>query len=261
MNYTVFALKANCATTNFESAKFGILFDYRIQLHHALCLTIPDRKKDTVEGDLCLYVIDLLMFNNQGTTINSDGNYNLETELNTDCYSDYEYSSHSPQTYNSSWYVREVEANGPTTTTAPENASCSCKYWKEDLSRMHSAPVRCNNLPQSAASIVASYGVYQDSDLRNADEEDGFVHRTSVYRGVVVNATGGSSVVRTGEVVPSEGNSCSWCVTTQSEAPHSNTEPSCWTCCKPTVLLIILVVLVLIFMLVSGILIYFNCTF
>ncbi|KAK4872297.1 hypothetical protein RN001_016421 [Aquatica leii] len=214
-------------------------------------------KQATVQGSLNV-ITDI----SAGTIItNTNCIYKSEAELTTDSYYDCNYSSRSPQTYNNSWYVREPNSNGSATSNVPKDAVCSRKCWNNDMSTMHPTTMRCNNLPQSAANMVASYGVYQDTELRNADEEDGFVPRNSVYRGIVVNATGGSSVVRTAEVIPPEENSCSWCVAPQSDASNTDTEASCWTaCCKPTVLLLILVVLVVIFMLVSGILVYFNCT-
>ncbi|KAF5304286.1 hypothetical protein FQR65_LT07978 [Abscondita terminalis] len=178
------------------------------------------------------------MFNTQGTIItNTNASYKSTAELANNAYYDYNYISRSPQTYNNSWYVREPNAIGSAPSNLPEDNVCSCKCWNnDDILGMHPTTMRCNNLPQSAANMVASYGVYQDTELRNADEEDGFVPRNSAYRGIVVNVTGGSSVVRTAEVVPAEENSCSWCVAPQSEAPNTDSDSSCWTtCCKPTI--------------------------
>lgn len=142
--------------------------------------------------------------------------------------------------------------------------------------------MRYNNGPQSAASMVASYGVYNDTGLRISDEDDdGFLQQNSqVYRGVVVNASGDSTVVRSGHMqdtsvgaaaaaavastAPVETNSCGWCLNTQSSATTTSpsSRDSClisW--CRPTILLLILVLLVVVFVLVSGILLYYNCTF
>lgn len=129
--------------------------------------------------------------------------------------------------------------------------------------------MRYNNGPQSAASMVASYGVYKDTGLRSDEDEDGFIPQSSqVYRGVVVNASGDSSVVRsshmqdTSVAAPVETNSCGWCLNTQSSTTPPSTRDSClisW--CRPTILLLILVLIVVVFVLVSGILLYYNCTF
>lgn len=127
--------------------------------------------------------------------------------------------------------------------------------------------MRYNNGPQSAARMVASYGVYNDTSLRSEEDEDGFIPRANVYRGVIVNASGDSSVVRSSQLQqPSpaavEASSrCGWCLNAQSTTPNSSGRDSClisW--CRPTILLLILVLLVVVFVLVSGILLYYNCT-
>lgn len=163
-----------------------------------------------------------------------------------------------PQTYNASWHVREAPAYGGdhthnTDTTKVDADSC-CKCLPRNETQ---EPTMRYNTPQSAANVVASYGVYHDAGLRSEDDEDGFIPRSNAYRGVVVNATGGTSVVRPNEPPPAESESCGWCVNPQ---PASSSE-SCWmSWCKPTILLLILVLLVIVFVLVSGVLLYFNCT-
>lgn len=128
--------------------------------------------------------------------------------------------------------------------------------------------MRYNNGPQSAARMVASYGVYNDTNLRSDEDEDGFIPRANVYRGVVVNASGDSSVVRSSQLQqpsPAAVEATSrygWCLNAQSTTPSSSGRDSCllsW--CRPTILLLILVLLVVVFVLVSGILLYYNCTF
>lgn len=125
--------------------------------------------------------------------------------------------------------------------------------------------MRYNNGPQSAANMVASYGVYNDTNIRSEDE-DGFIPRANVYRGVVVNASGDSSVVRNNSQlqqpppVAGESNSrCGWCLSTESTTPSNSRDSCLMSWCRPTILLLILVLLVVVFVLVSGILLYYNC--
>lgn len=121
-----------------------------------------------------------------------------------------------------------------------------------------------NGGPNSAASMVASYGVYNDTNLRSDEDEDGFVPRANVYRGVVVNASGDSTVVRTSHLqqqpAPVDNHTCGWCLNSDTNSATPSSRESClisW--CRPTILLLILVLLVVVFVLVSGILLYYNC--
>ncbi|XP_031335468.1 agrin-like isoform X3 [Photinus pyralis] len=192
---------------------------------------------------------------------NTNSNYTVISEFVRNNYIDYASTSQSPHTYNDAWYVREANSDGPKVfrNNLEAESNCSCKCWTNEISKMHPSTMRCNNLPQSAASMVASYGVYQDTELRKVDKEDGSFTRNNAHRGIVVNATVGSSVVRTNQSIPLRPSSCTWCVPSQTTASNSGTESSFWTpCCKPSVLLLVLVVLVVIFVMVSGILVYFN---
>lgn len=130
--------------------------------------------------------------------------------------------------------------------------------------------MRYHNGPQSAATMVASYGVYNDTHIRNEEDEDGFIPRANVYRGVVVNASGDSSVVRpptqpVQQQTPQSAESstrCGWCLSPSSSTPPTTDRESCiMSWCRPTILLLILVLLVIVFVLVSGILLYYNCRF
>lgn len=128
--------------------------------------------------------------------------------------------------------------------------------------------MRYNNGPNVVAQ-VQSYVVY-DTNLRcnSTIDEDGFIpHGTSMYPGVLVNASGDSTVVRNSQqaspTVASEPHSkCGWCLSTESTTPSTpERSSSLSTWCRPTILLLILVLLVVVFVLVSGILLYCNCTF
>ena len=86
-----------------------------------------------------------------------------------------------------------------------------------------------------------AYGVYSDPE-----DDHGFVAEKKTpqytYKGVVVNASGESSVVEQKRA---------------KEAAQTDMRGSPW--CRPTILLLLLVLLVVIFVLVAGILLYFNC--
>ncbi|KAG5885807.1 hypothetical protein JTB14_001416 [Gonioctena quinquepunctata] len=135
--------------------------------------------------------------------------------------------------------------------------------------------MRYNNAPHSAASMVASYGVYndtnyidnnyRDNNFRSDCDEDGFIPRSTACRGVVVNAFGDSSVVRPSQMTRSSppnvatSSRCGWCFTPQTNTPASSNRSSCLlTWCRPTILLLVLILLVVVFVLVSGILLYHN---
>lgn len=182
----------------------------------------------------------------------------------TNNYSDFQnktsydsYTYQSPQTYNNSWYVKETVTDGFVGPNPPRNKhGCFCQCWPNKEFQVQQPTMNCNNTSGSAANMVASYGVYHDVGLRPTEEEDGFVQRRSTYRGVVVNASGGTNLV------PSEESSCGWCLSPQTQSPAATTGESCWMhWCRPTILLLILVLLVIVFVLVSGLLLYFNCTF
>lgn len=169
-------------------------------------------------------------------------------------------SSETPQTYNNSWHVRESATYGSGSVRFKEGP-CTCSSWPKCE---HAAAMRYNNGSQSAASMVASYGVYKDAGLRLPEDEDGFQPRANHYRGVVVNAAGSSSVVRPAGAAPAaarpEVACCGWCG--KSQTGSATQEPSCWfSWCRPTVLLVVLIVLVIVFVSVSGILLYYNCMF
>lgn len=184
----------------------------------------------------------------------------------------------SPQTYSDSWYVRESHTYGRDSKsgavdkqqeqqhTENNNNNCWCCLYTED--GIESSVMRYNNGPQSAASMVASYGVYNDTNMRRSvDDEDGFMPRANVYRGVVVNASGDSTVVRSSHhhvhdaVLPDDTDSCGWCFNSQtsSNTPRDRNNACLSSWCRPTLLLLFLVLLVVVFILVSGILLYYNC--
>ncbi|XP_031777264.1 uncharacterized protein LOC100678116 isoform X3 [Nasonia vitripennis] len=85
-----------------------------------------------------------------------------------------------------------------------------------------------------------AYGVYSDPE-----DDHGFIAEKKTpqynYKGVVVNASGESSVVEQKRA---------------KEAGQTEMSGSPW--CRPTILLLLLVLLVVIFVLVAGILLYFN---
>lgn len=168
----------------------------------------------------------------------------------------------SPQTYSDSWYVRESTPYGsssvPRTNKELDRDFWWC--WSKPAATFEST-MRYSNGTESAANMVASYGVYSDAV---ADEDDGFVTRGvtgNIYRGVMVNSAGDSRVVCSGPSANAESNSCGWCFSSRvSTIPQPRN--SCFaTWCRPTILLLILVLLVVVFVLISGILLYYNRTF
>lgn len=116
----------------------------------------------------------------------------------------------------SSAYQRKQNTE-PATTTAPEKTN----------------GYRKNNFE--------AYGVYSDPE-----DDHGFLADKKgpqyTYKGVVVNATGESSVVDQKR---------------PKDAQHTDAPTNPW--CRPTILLLLLVLLVVIFVFVAGILLYFNC--
>lgn len=88
-----------------------------------------------------------------------------------------------------------------------------------------------------------AYGVYSDPE-----DDHGFISEKKTtpytYKGVVVNATGESTVVDQKKTKDPQ-------QTTVTSSP--------W--CRPTILLLLLVLLVVIFVLIAGILLYFNCKY
>lgn len=184
--------------------------------------------------------------------VNSNNYYKSEFVLN-DNHTGVNYrQTERPETYNKTWYVRDANAYG-------SNAPLTCCGLSKTEQQTASTAMRYNNGPQSAANMVASYGVYQHNSQRPEEDEDGFIPNNS-YRGAVVNSSGDTTVVRSNESTENENRSCGWCIPSPQSSTTPTTEESCWmSWCKPTVLLILLVILVVVFVLVSGILLYFNC--
>lgn len=179
------------------------------------------------------------------------------------------YNSQSPPTYNHSWHVRDSTGAPlpPPATSSHLEERCSCSCWPrcEHYQGMRYPPPLP---PISAANVIASYGVYHHQTQQHQEDEDGFVpNRPNAYKGVVVNVSGASSVLRPTappqEVLPQqEEQQCGCCQkrprsTTASEQPADG---CWWSWCRPTIVLLLLVLLVIVFVLVSAILLYYNCT-
>lgn len=190
-------------------------------------------------------------------------NVTYKTQLSNSHYTngDSYKRSPSPQTYNNSWHVSEPipHATDPSSTaTAKQEAFC-CKCLSKN--EPDQTELSYTNCPQSTANMVASYGVYYDSGSRSEDE-DGFIPRSNAYRGIVVNATGGTSVLHTTESANEDSDLCVWCMANQIPPSTTTTNESCcMTWCKPAVLLVVLILLVVLFLVISGILLYFNCRY
>lgn len=192
-------------------------------------------------------------------------NTNYKTYVTNSHYSNgdsFKRSQSPPQTYNNhSWHVGEGIANEPepnssTATKKEERFCCKCLPKTEE----EQTELRYSNCPQSTANMVASYGVYYESGLRS-DDEDGFIPRSSAYRGIVVNASGGTSVLHTTETQNNDSDLCVWCMANQVQSTTTNNDSWWLSWCKPTILLLVLVLLVVMFVLISGILLYFNCKY
>ncbi|CAG9855043.1 unnamed protein product [Phyllotreta striolata] len=123
---------------------------------------------------------------------------------------------------------------------------------------------------------------YRDADYRQPDYRETYRYeadetyvptstlRTSNYRGLVVNASGDSTVIRspvaqqpapTRPAVQDQQNSgYGGCFNSPTANPPATSDQNSFfrTWCRPTILLLFLVLLVVIFVLVSGILLYHN---
>lgn len=180
--------------------------------------------------------------------VNSNNYYKTEFALN----------DRNPETYNKTWYVRDTNSYS---SNAP--LTC-CGLTKTDQQLTISTAMRYNNGPQSAANMVASYGVYQHTNQREEEDDDGFVPNSNNYRSAVVNSSGATTTYTrpNNDNMENEDTSCDWCLPpTQSSSTPSN-EDSCWmSWCKPSILLVLLIILIVVFVLVAGILIYYNCMF
>lgn len=177
--------------------------------------------------------------------VNSNNYYKTEFALN----------DRNPETYNKTWYVRDTNSYG-------SNVPLTCCGLSKTDQQSTATTMRYNNGPQSAANMVASYGVYHHTSQRQEEDEDGFVPNSNNYRGAVVNSSGDTTVVRSNDTNDNEDNSCDWCLPTPQSSTTPSNEESCWmSWCKPSILLVLLVILIVVFLLVAGILIYYNCTF
>lgn len=177
--------------------------------------------------------------------VNSNNYYKTEFALN----------DRNPETYNKTWYVRDTNSYS---SNAP--LTC-CGLTKTDQQLTTATAMRYNNGAQSAANMVASYGVYQHTNQRQEDE-DGFLPNSNNYRSAVVNSSGDTTVTRPNETTDNEETSCDWCLPPPQTSATPSNEESCWmSWCKPSILLVLLVILIVVFILVAGILIYYNCMF
>ncbi|XP_060515918.1 agrin-like isoform X3 [Cylas formicarius] len=145
---------------------------------------------------------------------------------------------------------------------------------------------------ESAARMVESYGVYHDPPMRSVtyahDDDDGFMPQSGqVYRGVVVNSMGSSSIIRNANnsnnhtaqnshgtqnahitsqpstqtrtpEVEAEKNWCCGCKDRRKSSTVANSNrTSVWAIwCRPTILLLMLVLVASVFVLASGIMLY-----
>ena len=189
----------------------------------------------------------------------SSNNFKTERAVNHAYYNDNDYKlNQTPQAYNNSWYVQEINTlnSQQIIGNKTEPSCCKCLPRGEPQTTM-----RYNDGQQSATNMVASYGVYNHNGQATENGEDGFIPRSNAYHGVVVNASGGASVLRPTEALSSDDNSCGWCVSMTQSPSATASEETCWmSWCRPTLLLLILVLLIVVFVLVSGVLLYLNCT-
>lgn len=177
--------------------------------------------------------------------INSNNYYKTEFDLN----------DRNPETYNKTWYVRDANSYG-------SNAPLTCCGLSKPDQHQTATAMRYNNGPQSAANMVASYGVYQHTNQNQDDDEHGFVPNSNNYRGAVMNSSAGTNVSRPNDATENEETSCDWCLPRPQSSTTPSNEDSCWmSWCRPSILLVLLVILIVVFVLVAGILIHYNCMF
>lgn len=120
------------------------------------------------------------------------------------------------------------------------SSSSTAHPRKQNPERSEAASVKMNGCRKNN---FEAYGVYSDPE-----DDHGFLADKKApqytYKGVVVNASGESTVVEQKRT---------------KEGTQTEVQTSPW--CKPTILLLLLVLLVVIFVLVAGILLYFNCEY
>lgn len=175
-----------------------------------------------------------------------------------------------PETYNDSWYV------------------------KEGANRRSSGVYDTGHCWPSSTEGEGMVGAYVSPTLMHPTSVDRDTRTSYGYRAVVVNVNGDSAVVRSTSSTHNRSTadtSYGWCssgagrttspaanaatvtttatgasgttgtttTTTTTTATTSDTSWIPW--CRPAVFLLVLVLLVLVFVLISGILLYFNCTY
>lgn len=170
--------------------------------------------------------------------------------------------------------TRRIGANG---RIRRKEDRCSCECWPTitpESTAVDELQQNNKSVNQSAVDMVASYGVYQNP--HEDDDQSGFVRITNrgypyqgQQQGVVVNEAGDSSVVPRGTEVVDNGDErnsldkCCGLLGGGSSVPApSAREVDCWvSCCKPAIFLFLLVLMLVVFALVSGLLVYYNCKY
>lgn len=180
--------------------------------------------------------------------------------------------------------TRRVHTNG---RLRRKEDRCSCECWptgspEAALHTDHNHQAKTFN--QSAVDMVASYGVYQNPH-EDDDDQSGFVritnrgypyqqqyqhpqqqHPQQQQQGLIVNEAGDSSVIprNGGENQQTPRSLVDKCCAMLSGGSSSTpgAEVDCWvTCCKPAIFLFLLILMLVVFALVSGLLVYYNCKY
>lgn len=108
--------------------------------------------------------------------------------------------------------------------------------------------------------MIASYGVYGNE---RSGEEAGFQTTANYYPEHLVVVTSQRDGTTTNSIITSNGGvtnqACHWCWCRGANSRGTISAIDTPTWCKPAVLLLVLALLLLVFVLVSGMLLYFNC--
>lgn len=184
----------------------------------------------------------------------------------------------SPET----WQNSRRNPEGPHSTYLPHEPHGTNQDWKSTKVTSSQLNIEANTAQEwqvpSKRNLDAKRGTDQPaSEWQNSNEKSNKVGAAmgaamdarepagtyNNYRAVVVNANGNSSVLppSTAATTAQRGGSFEWCCGGGSSATDTHTETTWIPWCRPAVFLLVLVLLVLVFVLISGILFYFNCTY
>lgn len=170
------------------------------------------------------------------------------------------YLPHEPHSTNQDWQTAKVTSSADWQTPQRNIDANTAQEWQAPSKRNLDAK-RGTDQPasewQNSNEKSSKIGLGAAMDTR---ERTGSYNN---YRAVVVNANGDSTVLppTNAATTAQQGGSFEWCCGGGSSSTGTHTETTWIPWCRPAVFLLVLVLLVLVFVLISGILFYFNCTY